>query len=79
MPVHPWEGVARNMTANAEGGSLFAGNVRFWIEGELQRRNPVQRAITQACGNGMQLFVAPNGKPYIVSADGAGNIIVGGA
>ena len=79
MALHQWQGLARDMTANDVGGSLFAANVRFWVEGELQRRRPVQRAITQNTGNGLTGFFAPNGKFYIVSADASGNLIVGGA
>lgn len=79
MALHQWQGIARDMTANDVGGCTLAINTRFWIDGELQRRNPMQRTITQNTSNGMTGFFAPNGKLYIVSADSSGNIIVGGA
>jgi hypothetical protein len=79
MAIHDWQGLARNMTANDVGGALYASNVRFWVDGELQRRNPFQRAITQNANGGMQLFIGPNGIAYVVSADASGNIIVGSA
>lgn len=79
MAIRQWKGIARDMTANDADGCHYASNVRFWLDGELQRRNAAQRTITQNTSNGMTGFFAPNGNLYIVSADGSGNIIVGGA
>ena len=76
MALREWTGIERDVSSNDSGGAHYVQNSRFWIDGELQRRLPVQRAITQNAGNGMSMFIAPTGVAYIVTADLLGNLTV---
>lgn len=62
--MRKWDGIRANQSEVGD-GTLIATNVRYSIEGELQRR-PGMAAFTNNSGWAMRDFYAPDGTRYVI-------------
>lgn len=73
-----WHGVQRNEGATGD-AAFMATNVRFYTEGELQRRNGMQRhqsPVTAYQMTGLVCFSPNTGTMSIIQVDGNGTVSV---
>ena len=81
MPMLTWGGVRRDQSADDDvgAGCFYAQNLRFYFEGEVDRRIPIQRQLMPITANGTQSFagfVPVGGGQLLVVLDSAGTLSV---
>lgn len=70
-----WRGIASDVTAISDGAQMIR-NGSFFLQGEFNRRNRLEIALTTAGSLGMELYGAPNGGQYLVQITSAGVVKV---
>lgn len=60
-----WRGIANDITAISD-GAQHVRNLSFTIEGELRRRQTLDKVLSASGKLGMITYGAPNGTQYIV-------------
>lgn len=68
-----WRGITRN-ESYVSAGAIYAENVRFYIEGELQERRGLAYQTTQA-GNVMLNYLHPQSGYWAIWASPGGNLV----
>jgi hypothetical protein len=70
-----WRGIASDINAISDGAQMIR-NCSFIIEGEMQRRPTLERALTTSGSLGVALYGAPNGNQYLLQITSAGTVKV---
>ncbi len=73
-----WRGIELNEAANGA-AALMAINTRFYVDGELQRRNGLVRTLSPTTAYTLTTIIAAmpiNGVPSIIQTDSNGTVSI---